>query len=429
MIQEQALLLSAELGDDDFTASNGWLQRWQQRHNVHLAVICGEAADVDQGTVDDWRVRLPSICKAYQLCDIFNADETGLFFRALPTRSMVAKGDSCKGGKMSKERITVLLCCSATGEKLTPLVIGRSQNPRCFRNQRAILPVSYDANRKAWMTRDVFRVWLEKINNKMRCQQRKILLLLDNCSAHPDLEFSNVRLVFLPPKTTSVLQPLDAGIIQAVKVVYRQKLLRHLLLQMNETTNATTLAKSVTVLDAILWLRHAWDCLREDTVSRCFAKCGISEQLLNPEREFAARDWESVEVEMPEPDSRTLSLLEEVTWQEFVNCDQHLVTNKPLDKEWETTLLAKARGKGAESDHEHTENEDEEDDTQSSPVPSAAQLAESLRSGVHFALEHAQPELMNTLNKALHQLEEYKMSQRLHNSCQKRLDFYFRKDN
>ena len=43
------------------------------------------------------------------------------------------KGDNAAGVKTAKERITVLLCASATGEKLKPLVIGRSANPRCFR--------------------------------------------------------------------------------------------------------------------------------------------------------------------------------------------------------------------------------------------------------------------------------------------------------
>ena len=78
----------------------------------------------------DWAKRLPVICDGYEPRNIFNADETGLFFRALPTKSMVTKGDLCNGGKNSKDRITVLLAASATGEKLRPLVIGKSKKPR-----------------------------------------------------------------------------------------------------------------------------------------------------------------------------------------------------------------------------------------------------------------------------------------------------------
>lgn len=69
-----------------------------------------------------------------------------------------------------------------------------------------------------------------------------------------------------------------------------------------------------------------------------------------------------------------------------------------MDEEWETALLAKARGEDVESDLEDIENEPDEQDIQSSPVPSATQLAEQLRAGIEFALEHGQSELMNTLN-------------------------------
>ncbi|KAI0221817.1 Tigger transposable element-derived protein 4, partial [Lamellibrachia satsuma] len=92
--------------------------------------------------------------------DIYNADVTGLYYRDLLNRSMVIKGDPRKGIKTSKERITVLLACSAAGEKLTPLVIGKAANPRWFRGvDKALLPVTYRANRKAWMTSVLFNEW------------------------------------------------------------------------------------------------------------------------------------------------------------------------------------------------------------------------------------------------------------------------------
>ena len=133
MIQERACLYAAELSYEGFMASNRWLDRWQKCHNVRLATLSGEAADVNEEVVEDWGQRLESICRGYQLRDIFNADEIGLFYRALPTKSMCVKGDGAKGEKKTKDRISVLLACSAEGEMLTPFVIGRSANPRCFK--------------------------------------------------------------------------------------------------------------------------------------------------------------------------------------------------------------------------------------------------------------------------------------------------------
>ena len=158
-------MLSASMGLAEFTASNDWLESWQKRVSVRLATLCGEAADVPEYVVADWAKRLPSITAGYAMADIYNADETGLYFRALPNRSMVLHDDPRKGIKTSKERITVLLACSAAGHKLKPLVIGKAENPRCYRGtNKASLPVTYRANRKAWMTSILFQEWLERIN-------------------------------------------------------------------------------------------------------------------------------------------------------------------------------------------------------------------------------------------------------------------------
>ena len=98
LIQEWALLYATELGHNNFTPYKGWLEKWQKRHNVRMAVLSGEAADVEPSVVSDWGVRLKSVCDGNALRDIFNGDKTGLFYRALPTRSLAVKG-----GKKSKE--------------------------------------------------------------------------------------------------------------------------------------------------------------------------------------------------------------------------------------------------------------------------------------------------------------------------------------
>ena len=202
--------------------------------------------------IDDWSKRLKDITEGYELKDIFNADETGLYFRTLPKKSMVKKGESCKGTKLAKDRVTVLCACSATGEKLKPLVIGHAENPRCFKSINKLnLPAHYRWNRKSWMTATLFEEWLLKLNNKMKAQKRKILLFVDNCAAHPKMEMSNVKLNSFHPNTTSTLQPLDAGIISTFKALYRKRFLRHLVAAIDEASTAVELVKSVTLLDAV----------------------------------------------------------------------------------------------------------------------------------------------------------------------------------
>ena len=67
----------------------------------------GESKDVNQYDVKEWHSSvLPRILKEYQPKDIFNADETGLFYKLLPNKTYTYKGDQCSGGKKSKERLT-----------------------------------------------------------------------------------------------------------------------------------------------------------------------------------------------------------------------------------------------------------------------------------------------------------------------------------
>ena len=127
---------------------------------------------------------------------------------------------------------------------------------------------------KKRVTSDIFCEWQDIVNNKMKRPNRKITLLIDNCSANPHVERSNIKLVFLPPNVTSKLQPCDAGIIQAVKLRYRTKLLRRVAFLLDNAELASDVAKKVTLFGTILWLRHAWDSIEESTIVKCFAHCG-----------------------------------------------------------------------------------------------------------------------------------------------------------
>ncbi|XP_008181899.1 tigger transposable element-derived protein 6-like [Acyrthosiphon pisum] len=215
LLQEKARGVANEVGLESFKASNGWLQKFRERHNISFKNICGEGNSVDTSVIEKWLEKLKTLISDYEPKNIFNCDETGLFFRALPDKTLCLKNEICRGGKIAKDRLNVLLCVNMIGEFETLLINGKSLKPRCFKSVNvSTLGVNWKANRKAWMNRDLMTDWLMCF---------KIILFLDNASSHTDtLILKNIKLIFLPPNTTSICQPLDHGIIKNFKVHYRQ---------------------------------------------------------------------------------------------------------------------------------------------------------------------------------------------------------------
>ncbi|CDW57420.1 tigger transposable element derived 6, partial [Trichuris trichiura] len=116
MIQEIARKFAVEFGFTGFQASNGWLAKFKLRYQISQKILCGESREVPVEVLEDFILKFRHFASGFKEEDIFNADECGLFFKAMPDRSLVLKGDKCKSGKLSKERFTVLFCASATGE-------------------------------------------------------------------------------------------------------------------------------------------------------------------------------------------------------------------------------------------------------------------------------------------------------------------------
>ena len=67
---------------------------------MSFKAIAGEEKSVTpEMTSSWWETYLPTILSRCDLKDIYNADEFGLFYQALPTKTMELKGEKCTGGK------------------------------------------------------------------------------------------------------------------------------------------------------------------------------------------------------------------------------------------------------------------------------------------------------------------------------------------
>ena len=238
ILLSKAQEFGALLNISNFKVTNGWLDCFKSRHGIVFKNVCGESGAVNMNEVLEWKKLLVEMISDISAKDVFNVDEAGLFYQCKPDKSLSFKGETCSGGKLSKQRVTLLIGANMDGsEKLPLLMIGKSANPRCFKNVKS-KPIEYQSNSKAWMTAIIFEKWLEQLDLKFEKQKRKILLFIDNCSAHSVPQLRNIKVIFFPANTTSVLQPMDQGVIKNLKHFYRRdvilKILAGKLLQINK---------------------------------------------------------------------------------------------------------------------------------------------------------------------------------------------------
>ena len=159
------------------------------------------------------------LLKEYKPNNIYNTDETSLFYKTLANRTYAFSAETVRGSKYlnSKDRLILMLCTNITGtDKLSPLIIGKAAQPL---KRKGIglsdLNIDYYHSSNDWMTAVVFEHWLGKWNERLARQKCHIFLLVDvdNDPSHITKEYLNIRVQYLPPNSTSKLQPQNQGII------------------------------------------------------------------------------------------------------------------------------------------------------------------------------------------------------------------------
>lgn len=190
----------------------------------------------------------------------------------MPNRTYIAQTEKKAGGfKVAKDRVILLFCSNASGDKIMkPLLVNKSLRPRALKGKELNkLPVHWMANRKAWVTTAVFTDWFHKfftpeVEKYMKQKELnfKILLIIDNAPGHPHLDHPNIKVVFLPPNTTNLIQPLDQGIIATFKKYYLKRTFAFIFDKIeNEDKTITGVRKEFNMLDCLNHI-HISCCIR-----------------------------------------------------------------------------------------------------------------------------------------------------------------------
>ena len=119
------------------------------------------------------------------------------------------------------------------------------------------------------MDGDLFTEWVKELDQKFIAQGREIALTVDDCSAHPVVGgLKAIELIFIPPNTTSKMQPMDQGVIRSLKAFYRHLIIKRFITSIDGGRSPS----KVNMLEAMILLTAAWEYVSPIT------KAGISSE-------------------------------------------------------------------------------------------------------------------------------------------------------
>ncbi|XP_035210630.1 tigger transposable element-derived protein 1-like [Stegodyphus dumicola] len=149
--------------EEEFKDSRGWFFRFKKRCGIHSVTMHGEAGSADKKEAEKFSINFQKCIKDEGYCpqQVFNADETGLFWKRMPSRTFITKEEKkLPGHKAMKYRLTLMFSSNASGDlKIKPLLVYHSENPRIFKKNNVIkskLPVHWKSNQKALVTQVIF---------------------------------------------------------------------------------------------------------------------------------------------------------------------------------------------------------------------------------------------------------------------------------
>ena len=308
--------------------------------------------------LEEWThtVLIPTF-KGYSPSDIDNGDESALFYKSLPHRTYCHVDDKPAGSTKRKDRPTLLVITNMDGSDHKKLsVIGKAKNPHCLQKKYKMtvneMAVDWYASKNAWMTGDIHHRIMTKFNNQMRKASHHVLYVCDNASSHQVQEYSHIKFLMLPPNATSIVQPLDQGILHSVKRRYEKKLAEIYLVSAENNKDVNTILKQLDIVAATNMIHYAWKERSSTIIQNCFHKAGFKHHSLDPEQ---APEEPPV---APAPDvwNKVQRWMGDVQFDEFVASEPKAPTTQPMTDEEIINLVC------TENDAPQEESNDEEEE-------------------------------------------------------------------
>ncbi|XP_018368073.1 PREDICTED: tigger transposable element-derived protein 2-like, partial [Trachymyrmex cornetzi] len=143
--------------------------------------------------------------------------------------------------------------------------------------------------------------FLPEIEKVHGVNTKQCILLLDNAPSHPPIEHLNAiseqcQVKYLPPNVTSLIQPMNQGIIAKSKNIYKTNLLR-VILTKNTFEEVEKQLKSFNLLQCCYLINNAWNELTTSNIKSAWknifpfhesseSQCNRDHQLINAFNKF-----------------------------------------------------------------------------------------------------------------------------------------------
>lgn len=262
-IREFASRVLQAQGATRTTVGKGWMTRFLRRNPV---LRTQRARKIDSvrinGATDSiirswWpRLNIPAV-KDIPPAHRYNFDEFGLM-EGQGTNGLVVGSSRTRAVQRkvpgSRAWTSFLECISATGVSLPPAVIfkGKTLQQQWFPIDKSELKTwKFTSTDKGWINRVVALEWLQEVfipRTQPQDHSQRRLLICDGHDSHTADDFmwacyeNNIQLLFLPPHTSHVVQPLDLSVFSPLKHTYRK-----LLNKMNSWSESTVVGKQMMI--------------------------------------------------------------------------------------------------------------------------------------------------------------------------------------
>lgn len=255
--------------------------------NLKLKAEEGEATHLDYHEAEKFTSQLKKILdlKKYTPDQVFNAAETGLFWKKMPKQTFLSQEEeNTPGSKFSNDKLNLLLCANASGKcTVKPMVVYRTLNPAALRRKsRYQLPVFWRVNPQTKITEDEFLDWFHscfipevKLYMATKNIPFRVLLVLDTKLCHPlklQDEDPNVKVVFLPQYTAKIIQPLHQGLIGLFRAMYTLRVFTRIVDAkiMNPFLCVSELWWDYNIAECLKIIKETLEAIRPPTINACW---------------------------------------------------------------------------------------------------------------------------------------------------------------